>query len=471
MLEKLSSFFLERYIDRSALTHRRASALFYLHLFFMPMVVIFLVAAWTFEGYTPKLPIMAGIILMLGFNLWLIQRERYSAAVLLTLLYSLAGLSVTVYLASDPRHFLLYNLALFHVLTLLLAGLISHYMRDSIIIAVLSIGILTHYCFAVVVPAELLPISDYIHNYFAVLILVVIAGVIGTYLNHQMNSLFGELEGINERLEETVEERSAALVESEKLAALGGMVGGISHEINTPIGNSVTIISYLLHEFEQLSERMAGGELTRSQLERFASLGLESMKAADRNLEIARNLVINFKRIAADLHYEDPREQNIRDEIELVLASMQNRLKQLPKLQVRIEGSEDLVTPVPPGLLWHVFTNFINNSLIHGLPDGDGRIVIGFAMNGGRLELNYSDDGKGMDAQTLRRQFEPFFTTRRGSGGTGLGLNLIYNLITKIGGSIRSDSKPGQGVNYRIQLPRIEGESLHANTLHPEQNV
>jgi signal transduction histidine kinase len=447
--------FLSAYAADSALNYRRASTLYYLHLAFIPMVAIFLAAAWLYQGYTSKIPVMIAMVVLLSINLALIRRGSFSLASLLTLVYSLVLLSATVYLADPPRHFLLYNMALFSVITLLLAGLISRRLLDSVVIGILSALLLSHYFFGRVVRAESVPLNEYVHNYVAVVLVVIIASVISAFINRQTNTLFAQLQGINESLEKTVEERSRALVESEKLAALGGMVGGISHEINTPIGNSVTVVSHLVAEFERLSERVAAGDLTRSGLEEFAASGLESVRAAERSLSTARNLVQNFRRIVTDIQHENPRPRDVREELESAVASMRGMLREYPSVTVDIRGPEHLEVMMYPGLLWQVLTQLISNSLIHGLAGGGSIIGISFSELPGGLEVLYSDDGIGMDEATLKQHFDPFFTTRRAQGSTGLGMNLVYNLLTTAGAKISAESAVGRGVLYRIEFPEI----------------
>ncbi len=456
MNQSFTQRFLDAYMGESALTYRRARALFFLHMLFVPSALTFTGLAWVLEGYTAKIPMLAILIVLLLGNLWLLNRGGFTPAVLLTLLYSLSILSSTVYLAEPPRHELLYNLGLFSVLTILLAGLISLKRRDSVLIAGLSLAIISYYFFAMVVPESSIPMEEYAHNYFAVIILIILAAVMGTSINEQTRNLFSELEGINEKLEETVQERTNALVESEKLAALGSMVGGISHEINTPLGNSVTIVSHLLNEFESISGSISSGDLTRSRLQDFTRTGLEAVQAAERNLGAARNLVTNFKRIAADLHHQTASIVDIRDELEMVVGSLEGQLRSRGDLDVNVQGPQGLRLAMYPGLLWQVYSNLISNSLTHGINSHGGRITISFELRAGQLELGYADNGSGMDEKTLKHHFEPFFTTARGKGSTGLGMNLVYNLLVAVGGRISVESSPGNGVSYRMTIPRIE---------------
>jgi signal transduction histidine kinase len=452
----IRKLFLSRYFSESALTYRRVSALTYINLMFLFMGVVFAIITAFIQGMTSNVIAIVVLVVLLTGNLWLIRRGHFSFSVRFSLLLSFVVLSATVYLAYNRSHVSLYNLGFYHVFALLLAGLISISQRDSLMLGGLSIVLLAHYFFFEIIPAESLPVSAYIHDYLAITMVVILATFLSAYINRQINQLFDELETMNASLEQTVSERSAALVESEKLAALGSMVGGISHEINTPIGNTITGVSLLRNEIRGLKKAMEDGQLTRSAMGSFIDLSAEAVDSAERNLEVARNLVANFKKIAADLYYDSPVKQNIREEIDIILGTMQNSLKKRPELKFDIRGDEELNLPLYPGVLWHILTNLINNSLIHGIPVGAGTISIGFSLEGSRLILHYSDEGTGMDAETLKHHYEPFFTTRRGQGGTGLGMNIVYNILLKIGATISAESRPGEGVKYRISFPPTE---------------
>jgi signal transduction histidine kinase len=455
MFERFKNTFLSRYMGESALNYRRVSALLYIHILFLIMGSAFVVTTLALQGFTTNAAIVLILTALLFANLLLIRAGHLAAGVLIALLMSFAMLSATVYLAGNSSHMSLYNMGFFHVFVLLLAGMISIRRSDCIILGVLSILVFAQYFFFIVIPGEPRPLGEYIHDFIAINIVLGLSVFIAIYINREVNKLFGELEALNTSLEETVSERTEALVESEKLAALGGMVGGISHEINTPIGNSVTVISHLKHEFEKVRAALEAGSLSKSALEQFIVLGGQAVDAADRNLEIARNLVQNFKKIAADLHYDEPLIHVVGEEFSVIISSMQNQVKQCPGLEIRVDGPEDLEVPMYPGVFWHILTNLINNSIIHGFPDGGGSIVISYRLLSGGLHMEYSDDGAGMDSATLKQHFDPFFTTRRGQGGTGLGMNIVYNLLLKIGARIVAWSEPGRGVRYTIDFPAI----------------
>ncbi len=455
MIQRMKRNFLKKYMGSSALTFRRAGALLYVHLLFLLFSLLFVVSMAFVQGFTTNVVAVIILSILLCINLLIIRQGAFSTGVLTALLVAIAMLSSTVYLAGNRSHMSLYNLGFFQVFVLLLAGLISQRKWDSIVLGAVSVLLTFHYFFFEIFPSEQLPLTFYIHDYVAVNFVIIISTFIAAYINYQINRLFGDLERINVSLEQTVTERTDALVESEKLAALGSMVGGISHEINTPVGNSVTIISHLHREFEDVTRRLDEGSLSKSRMTDFLEVGMEAVTAAERNLDIAASLVTSFKKIAAELHYDMPVEQNIREEMDMIVGSMQSIFKKADGVEVVILGDKDISLPMYPGVLWHVLTNLINNSLTHGLSEQPGTIRLSYGIRGRALYVEYEDDGRGMDEQTLKQHLEPFFTTRRGQGGTGLGMSIVHNILLKIGAHIRAESSLGQGVRYRIDFPPI----------------
>lgn len=254
----------------------------------------------------------------------------------------------------------------------------------------------------------------------------------------------------------------AELLRAERLAALGGLVAGVAHEINTPVGIGLTAASYLEELFKNFEQQYADGQLRRSDVEALLRGGTEASGSIIANLRRAADLVRSFKLVAVDQSSEQRRTFNLRGYVDEILRSLHPKLKRVPH-RIEIDCASDIELNSYPGAFSQVLTNLIMNSLIHGFEaDRPGLIQIGARVADGRLLLTYRDDGKGMSAEHTRHMFEPFFTTRRGQGGSGLGLHVVYNLVTQtLGGRIEGSSGPGQGVSYRIDVPFAAPEGPH----------
>ncbi|MBT5810433.1 MAG: transporter substrate-binding domain-containing protein [Rhodospirillaceae bacterium] len=263
-----------------------------------------------------------------------------------------------------------------------------------------------------------------------------------------------ELREAHELLKSTQDE----LVQSEKMASLGGLVAGVAHEINTPVGIGVTAASHLRKQTEELLERFKSGKMTKSDFENFLQNADESTRMTLANLERASNLIRSFKQVAVDHSSEEKRRINLTDYINEVLTSLAPKLKQ-SQHEVTVGGDTSINFESFPGAISQVITNLVMNSLTHAYAPGEpGRITITAAQEDTRAVLKYNDDGKGMDAETVEKIFDPFFTTKRGQGGSGLGMHILYNLITQtLSGSVTCRSEPGQGAEFTITLPLVNG--------------
>ena len=245
------------------------------------------------------------------------------------------------------------------------------------------------------------------------------------------------------------------LVRQEKLASLGRLVAGVAHEINTPLGICVTSTSHLVQELKLTREELAGGAMTQDSLEEFLNIVDQSLRILTTNTQRAAALVRSFKQVAVDQSSDDIRSFNLKTYLHEVLLSLQPKLKGRP-VTVAVDCAPNIVLDSFPGAVAQILTNMLVNSLVHGFEhEQAGSIVVKAALEGDVVVLDYSDDGAGMDADTLAKLFEPFFTTRRGSGGSGLGAHILYNLVTgPLGGTVKADSAPGQGLRYRLRFPR-----------------
>ncbi|AQS39993.1 ammonium transporter [Shewanella psychrophila] len=244
------------------------------------------------------------------------------------------------------------------------------------------------------------------------------------------------------------------LVESEKMASLGGLVAGIAHEINTPLGVSVTATSYLERELRFLESQYKSGELTSEDVEKFIQGANEGAGIILINLTRATELIKSFKMVAVDQSSEKCREFDLREYIDEVLFSLQPKFR-TNQHSIEVSCPEGIVIFSHPGALAQILTCFLMNSLHHGFEQGDiGEVHIEARLIGGEVELIYRDDGQGIDSDSLQRIFEPFYTTKRGKGGSGLGLHIVFNLVTQtLGGTITCRSEPGEGTEFTVKFP------------------
>jgi PAS domain S-box-containing protein len=280
-------------------------------------------------------------------------------------------------------------------------------------------------------------------------------------LNHSLEQIVQsrtkELSESNEALKVTIDDLRMAqnqLIESEKMASLGGLVAGVAHEINTPVGVGVTAASFLREKTEALTQAYAAQTMKKSDLEAYLDQARQSSNILLSNLERASNLIKSFKMISVDQSTDLLRRFRPREYLEELFVSLHSPDKRI-KVEVTLEGDPGLEIQSYPGTFSQVVTNLFMNSCHHGFEGrSEGRVFLAFRADGDRFVMVYRDDGKGMDEATLKRIYEPFFTTRRDLGGTGLGMNIVFNLVTqKLGGTIRAESTPGQGTEFLFDLP------------------
>jgi signal transduction histidine kinase len=256
---------------------------------------------------------------------------------------------------------------------------------------------------------------------------------------------------LNRVLDATREE----LIRKDKLAALGGLVAGVAHEINTPLGVAVTAASLVADRLHEVDAAFVAGTLRRQDLQNGLAQAQEAARLTLGNLRRAAEMIGNFKQIAVDQASEARRDVALGPYVREVVASLGPLYRRTPhRVVVHVASEIEVTTYV--GAISQVCTNLIQNALMHAFPAGRPG-VIGFEVDrdGDRGALLICrDDGVGMDAQVLRRIYEPFFTTLRGRGGSGLGMHIVHNLVTDLlGGAIEVDSTPGRGTQVKIHLP------------------
>ncbi|WP_397534551.1 PAS domain S-box protein [Roseateles sp.] len=302
-----------------------------------------------------------------------------------------------------------------------------------------------------------------------------------------------EIEDLNAQLEQRVEQRTADLqsanqelsrtlidlrlaqkhlVMSEKLAALGALVAGVAHELNTPIGNSLTVASTLEDRVQQLARQAEQG-MRRSTLTQFLSDAAQSTEILLRNLDRASDLVMSFKQVAVDQTSSQRRQFQLADLVGEILLTLSPSLR---KSGCRVLQHIDPALRLDsyPGPLGQALTNLINNAMLHGFAEGlAGTITIAAqALDAQTLRLSVSDDGCGIRPDDLNHVFEPFFTTRLGTGGSGLGLHITHNIVTSVlGGQIELSSTLGAGSSFTLSLPlqapQNEGPELSTPRARP----
>ena len=245
------------------------------------------------------------------------------------------------------------------------------------------------------------------------------------------------------------------LIGSEKMAALGGLVAGITHDINTPIGIGVTATSFLQERLVQIDAAYKNKTLSPKALEEFINDAKQSTSLLTTNLDRASELVASFKQIAVDQASEAVRTINFSEYLGEIIRSLHPKIKNTNH-HINLDCPTDLTLNLPAGAISQIFTNLIMNSLIHGF-DGisNGIIDIKIKDEDDQVIIDFKDNGNGVTEQQLEKLFDPFFTTKRDQGGSGLGTHITFNLVKQtLGGEIDVTSSPDQGLHYHISFPK-----------------
>jgi len=274
------------------------------------------------------------------------------------------------------------------------------------------------------------------------------------------------LAAANLELSNTIEQLKAAqmsLVWSEKMASLGRLVAGVAHEINTPVGVGVTAASNLEQITKDFSRLYDQDQITRQGLEDYLDDCQTAVSIITTNLNRASHLIRSFKEVSVDQTSETRRVFRVKSYLDEILLSLHPKLKKTSHV-IMVNCDETLEIDNYPGAFAQILTNLVMNSLVHAYDqDESGHLIIEVRKLDGSLQLDYSDDGKGIEPESLSKIFDPFFTTDREHGGTGLGLSIVYNIVTiQLEGTIECSSQPGQGTSFRIRVPLTKKESERA---------
>ncbi len=262
----------------------------------------------------------------------------------------------------------------------------------------------------------------------------------------------------NEQLARAYENLKMAqqtLVETEKMASLGSLVAGVAHEINTPVGISVTAASFLQERVKEFHTKLDEKHLSRSYLTELIHTLDESSTLLQNNLRRASDLISSFKQVAVDQSSQAHYRFNVADNLHQVVVSLGHKLKK-SQSEVEIHCDPKLSVYSYPGSFAQIYSNLILNSITHGF-DGlerQKKIEIEIVQHENELVIDYRDNGRGIESAILPRIFDPFVTSKRGQGGSGLGTHIVYNLVVQLmKGRISCDSEPGNGVHFNIRIP------------------
>ena len=282
--------------------------------------------------------------------------------------------------------------------------------------------------------------------------------VIAVFVSTLVVILFFKNRGTTKKLGQTLanlENTQDQLIQSEKMASLGTLTAGVAHEINTPLGIIVTAISLLTEKTQDMKRQFSEGQMRKSSMAKFFEAIEQSSDMSNKALERVLTLLGNFKQVAADQVVEEAREINLADYIDEVINTLSAELKK-HKVAYFYSGETDLKIVTVPGILAQIITNLVTNALNHAFEHKEnGQINIHVAITPERgAKIIFQDNGCGMSQEIIDQIYDPFFTTKRGHGGTGLGMNIVYNLINKkLEGSIHIDSLEGEGTTVTLSLP------------------
>jgi len=287
------------------------------------------------------------------------------------------------------------------------------------------------------------------------------------HLQQLVSQRTAELSAANVTLVDSFEQLKQAqteLIRTEKMASLGTLVSGIAHEVNTPLGVAITAASHLAEELRITQKRLTNNQLTRSGFETFLAECHETETLLSHNLNRAAVLIQSFKKIAVDQASDEARFINLHGYVDEIVMSLRPKLKHTD-IEVLNRIPETINLNIASGALAQIITNLILNSFIHGFKNGTAAGIIKLdaeQLGDEALSFVYQDNGDGMSAEVLARIYDPFYTTRRTEGGSGLGMNIVYNLVTsKLGGQIETTSQPGEGLNIVMTIKLLNEQPAY----------
>ncbi|MCJ8296265.1 MAG: HAMP domain-containing histidine kinase [Colwellia sp.] len=245
-----------------------------------------------------------------------------------------------------------------------------------------------------------------------------------------------------------------SLIEAEKMASLGGLVAGVAHEINTPLGISITAISHLMETTDELAKHFTINQISRKEFSRYIEEAKISTNLINVNLQRSADLVNNFKLVAVDQSNENLRLYQVKKYTNKILSSLQSVLKK-KQCTLSLKCADDITLWGDPGVLTQIITNLVMNSITHAFENTNERnINIEITKKEQFLLLNYNDSGSGIKEEVQEKIFEPFFTTRRAKGNSGLGMHIVFNLVTQsLKGTIDCVSDLGNGAQFILKFP------------------
>lgn len=274
---------------------------------------------------------------------------------------------------------------------------------------------------------------------------------LNTQLERRVNVRTEELNQARNALQDSHDE----LVRSQAKAGLSAMVASVSHELGTPIGNSALVASTFVDLSRKLQSDLEKGTLRKSELASFSEMLIDGSSQLKTNLERAEILLRNFKQVSADQASEQRRTFDLAEVVKEVISSMGPVLKRSPH-KVNVKVPQGILMDSLPGPLGQVIINLINNALLHAFEGiAQGEVCIEVSHDEASVQITVSDNGRGMSAEVRARLFQPFFSTKIGSGGTGLGMSIVDTIVRKsLGGAMRVKSEPGHGTRFDIDLPK-----------------
>jgi len=276
-------------------------------------------------------------------------------------------------------------------------------------------------------------------------------------LEYKVKDRTQKLIDVNSELKQSIDNLEMAqeqLIHSEKMASLGNMVSGISHEINTPIGVGLTGITHFQEITKEIKDAYEKNDISQSEFEEYLNMSSSLANSINKNLRRAADLIGGFKKISVDQEINEIRVINLYEYTMDFVNSMYGTLLKT-NITMKVDTTHDIDINCSPGSYSQFLMILVTNSLLHAYDEGEqGLIQIDLRMNGNLVIIAFSDDGKGINKDDMKHIYEPFFTTKRGHGGSGLGLNILYNVITKsCKGKVRCKSKLGEGTKFIITLP------------------